>query len=43
MAFSSGYLILFEVLNGFLRQVVVSRRDDGIRKWIRWLREDFEF
>ena len=32
-----------EVLNGFLRQVVVSRRDDGIRKWTRWLREDFEF
>ena len=22
-----------EVVNGFLRQVVVSRRDDGIRKW----------
>ena len=22
------------------RQVVVSRRDDGIRKWTRWLRED---
>ena len=22
-----------EVLNGFLRQVVVSRRDDGVRKW----------
>ena len=30
-----------EVLNGFLRQVVVSRRDVGIRKWTRWLREDF--
>ena len=29
-----------EVLNGFLRQVVVSRRDDGIRKWTSWLRED---
>ena len=29
-----------EVLNGFLRQVVVSRRDDGIRKWTRWLWED---
>ena len=29
-----------EVLNGFLRQVVVSRRDDGIRRWSRWLRED---
>ena len=29
-----------EVLNGFLRQVVVSRKDDGIRKWTRWLRED---
>ena len=29
-----------EVLNGFLRQVVVSRRDDGIREWTRWLRED---
>ena len=29
-----------EVLNGFLRQVVVSRRDVGIRKWVSWLRED---
>ena len=28
------------MLNGFLRQVVVSRRDDGIRRWNRWLRED---
>ena len=28
------------VLNGFLREVVVSRRDDGIREWTRWLRED---
>ena len=29
-----------EVLNGFLKQVVVSRRDIGIRKWTRWLPED---
>ena len=29
-----------EVLNGFLRQVVVSRRDEGIRRWKGWLRED---
>ena len=29
-----------EVLNGFLKQVVVSRRDLGIRKWVTWLRED---
>ena len=29
-----------EVLNGFLRQVVVSREDVGIRQWSRWLRED---
>ena len=28
-----------QVLNGFLRQVV-SRKDPGIRKWTRWLRED---
>ena len=27
-----------EVLNGFLEQVVVSRRDLGIRKWVIWLR-----
>ena len=32
-----------EVLNGFLRQVVVSRRDDGIRKWTRWLSRMFGF
>ena len=29
-----------ELLNDFLKQVVVSRRDVGIRKWTRWLRED---
>ena len=29
-----------ELLNGFLKQVVVSRRDFGIRNWARWLRED---
>ena len=29
-----------EVLNGFFRQVVVSRRDEGIRRWKVWLRED---
>ena len=29
-----------EVLNGFLRKVVVSRRDVGVREWTRWLRED---
>ena len=28
------------MLNGFLRQVVVSRRDDDIRRWSRWIRED---
>ena len=30
----------FEVLNGFVRQVVISRRDEGIRRWNQWLRED---
>ena len=29
-----------EVLDGFLKQVVVCRRDIGIRKWVNWLRED---
>ena len=29
-----------EVSNGFVRQVVISRRDEGIRRWNRWLRED---
>ena len=27
-----------DLLNGFLKQVVVSGRDVGIRKWTRWLR-----
>ena len=27
-------------MNGFLWQVVVSRRNVGIRKWVNWLRED---
>ena len=35
-----GSLTPIELLNGFLRQVVVSRRDDGIRKWKGWLKED---
>ena len=29
-----------EVLNDFTRQVVVSCRETGIRRWARWLRED---
>ena len=29
-----------ELLNDFLRQVVVSRWDLGVRKWVNWLRED---
>ena len=28
------------MLNGFLKQVVVSRRDVGVRKWTGWRRED---
>ena len=28
-----------ELLNDFLKRVVVSRRDVGIRKWACWLRE----
>ena len=27
-------------MNGFFRQVVLSRKDEGIRRWNRWLRED---
>ena len=27
-------------LNRFLRQAVIARRDEGIRRWKRWLRED---
>ena len=37
------YKLVFDslkLLNDFLRQVVVNRRDIGIRKWTRWLRED---
>ena len=40
MAFTGGFFDSLEVLSGFLKQVVVSRRDVGIRKWTRWLRED---
>ena len=29
-----------ESLNGFIKQVVVNRRDVGVRKWTNWLRED---
>ena len=29
-----------DLLNDFTKQVVVSRRETGSRKWTRWLRED---
>ena len=32
-----------EVLNGFFRQVVVSRRDEGIQRWKRMAQGGFEF
>ena len=38
--FSRWVLDSLELLNGFLKQVVVNRRDEGVRKWTNWLRED---
>ena len=38
--FYRGFFDSLQVLNGFLKHVVVSRRDLGIRKWVNWLRED---
>ena len=35
MAFFKWVFDSLEVLNGFFRQVVVSRKNDGIRKWTR--------
>ena len=29
-----------DLLDDFAEQVVVSRRDSGVRKWTRWFRED---
>ena len=40
MVSSSGFCDSLEVLNSFLRQVAVFRRDDGIREWTWWLGED---
>ena len=47
---SSGFAWFLQVvfyspalLNDFLKQVVVSRRDVGICKWVNWLREDLGF
>ena len=40
MVSTSGVFDSLELLNGFLKHVVVSRRDIGIRKWTWWLRED---
>ena len=40
MVFISGSLIPLRCLNDFTEQVVVSRRDTGVRKWTNWLRED---
>ena len=39
MVFIGGCFDALDVLNGFFRQVVVSRRDDGIRRWKGWLSE----
>ena len=37
----SGFLLIcMDLLNDFTKQVVVSRRETGIRKWTWWLRED---
>ena len=36
----SGFFDSLELLNDFLKQVVVRRRHVGIRKWVTWLRED---
>ena len=33
MVSTSGFFDSLELLNDFLKQVVVSRRDVGIRKW----------
>ena len=30
----------FELFNDFLKRVVISRRDVGVRRWTSWLRED---
>ena len=38
--FISGCFDAMDLLNDFAKQVVVSRRDSGVRKWTRWLRED---
>ena len=40
MAFYKWVFDSLGLLNDFLKQVVVSRRDVGVRKWTRWLRED---
>ena len=40
MVFIGGFFDSLEVLNGFVRQVVISRRREGIRRWNQWLRED---
>ena len=40
MVFFRWVFVSFGLLNVFLQQVVVSRRDIGLRRWTRWLRED---
>ena len=47
---SSGFACFYkwvfdsiQLLNDFLKQVVVSRRDSGIRKWTWWLRGDLGY
>ena len=40
MVFTGGFLTHLMSLIGFFVRPVVSRRDEGIRRWKRWLRED---
>ena len=40
MVFYRWVFDALDVLNRFFRQVVVSRRDEGIRRWKGWLSED---
>ena len=40
MALKSGVFDSLDIRNELIRQVVVGRREAGVRKWTNWLRED---
>ena len=40
MGSTSGFFDALELLDDFVQQVVIDRRDSGLHRWVTWLKED---